>query len=228
MTRGLPERVDLLLESVVVCKSCLACFSVLQLVARLTKDIVEIYQICNPQFRYSEELNLKRFLTSPSTGLLNDGCDNANSDLILTVNYSLVNSETNRRYGFCQWRPFLVMIIQDGTGNVEISQNSLFTYCSTWADGRTQLINAPFCLIIFWNIIAKYMVGSIRQAFISLLLSTPLHFIIRIVHLEKVCLKNGWTWMFEHLIILGGHMYQFFANNVLKMVLCGKPHITLL
>ncbi|XP_051138035.1 dual specificity protein kinase YAK1 homolog isoform X2 [Andrographis paniculata] len=68
------------------------------LVARLTKDIVEIYQICNPQFRYSEELNPKRYLTSPSVGLLNDGCDNANSDLILTVNYSLVNSDTKRRY----------------------------------------------------------------------------------------------------------------------------------
>ncbi|KAI3474997.1 hypothetical protein Pfo_030308 [Paulownia fortunei] len=68
------------------------------LVARLTKDIVEIYQICNPQFRYSEELNPKRFLTSPSIGLLNDGCDNANSDLILTVNYLLVNSDTKRRY----------------------------------------------------------------------------------------------------------------------------------
>ncbi|KAK4384726.1 Dual specificity protein kinase YAK1 [Sesamum angolense] len=68
------------------------------LVARLTKDIVEIYQLCNPKFHYSEELNPKRFLTSPSTGLLNDGCDNANSDLILTVNYSLVNSDTKRRY----------------------------------------------------------------------------------------------------------------------------------
>ncbi|KAL1536544.1 dual specificity protein kinase yak1 [Salvia divinorum] len=68
------------------------------LVARLTKDIVEIYQLCNPQFCYSEELNLKRFLTSPSVGLLNDGCDNENSDLILTVNYSLVNSNINQRY----------------------------------------------------------------------------------------------------------------------------------
>ncbi|KAL3837931.1 hypothetical protein ACJIZ3_022522 [Penstemon smallii] len=68
------------------------------LVVRLTKDIVEIYQKCNPQFRYTEELNPKRFLTSPSAGLLNDGCDNANSDLILTVNYSMVNSETKRRY----------------------------------------------------------------------------------------------------------------------------------
>ncbi|KAL3624324.1 hypothetical protein CASFOL_033140 [Castilleja foliolosa] len=68
------------------------------LVARLTKDIVEIYQRCNPQFHYSAESNLKRFLTSPSTGLSNDGCDNANSDLILTPNYFLVNSETTRRY----------------------------------------------------------------------------------------------------------------------------------
>ncbi|KAA8534710.1 hypothetical protein F0562_032227 [Nyssa sinensis] len=68
------------------------------LLARLTKDIVETYQICNPQFRYSEELNPKRFLTSPSIGVLNDGYDNANSDLILTVNFVLVNLDTQRRY----------------------------------------------------------------------------------------------------------------------------------
>ncbi|KAK8690067.1 hypothetical protein V6N13_088770 [Hibiscus sabdariffa] len=46
------------------------------LVARLTKGIIETYQICNPQFKYSEELNPKRFLTSPSVGILNDGYDN--------------------------------------------------------------------------------------------------------------------------------------------------------
>ncbi|XP_048325580.2 dual specificity protein kinase YAK1 homolog isoform X1 [Ziziphus jujuba] len=68
------------------------------LVARLTKDIVETYQICNSQFKYSEELNPKRYLTSPSTGVLNDGYDNVNSDLILNVNYVLVNSDTQRRY----------------------------------------------------------------------------------------------------------------------------------
>ncbi|KAK9272613.1 hypothetical protein L1049_002988 [Liquidambar formosana] len=67
-------------------------------VARLTKDIVESYQICNPQFKYSEELNPKRFLTSPSIGVLNDGYDNANSDLILTVNFVLVNLDKERRY----------------------------------------------------------------------------------------------------------------------------------
>ncbi|XP_015577762.2 dual specificity protein kinase YAK1 homolog isoform X1 [Ricinus communis] len=68
------------------------------LVARLTKEIVETYQICNPQFKYSEELNPKRYLTSPSIGVLNDGYDNVNSDLILTVNFPLVNLETQRRY----------------------------------------------------------------------------------------------------------------------------------
>ncbi|XP_038996719.1 dual specificity protein kinase YAK1 homolog isoform X3 [Hibiscus syriacus] len=68
------------------------------LVARLTKDIIETYQICNSQFKYSEELNPKRFLTSPSVGALNDGYDNVNSDLILTVNFVLINLETQRRY----------------------------------------------------------------------------------------------------------------------------------
>ena len=66
--------------------------------ARLTKDIIETYQICNPQFKYSEELNPKRFLTSPSVGVLNDGYDNVNSDLILAVNFVLINLETQRRF----------------------------------------------------------------------------------------------------------------------------------
>lgn len=68
------------------------------LVARLTKGIVETYQICNPKFKYSDDLNPKRFLTSPSTGVLNDGFDNANSDLILTVNLVLIHLEKSRRY----------------------------------------------------------------------------------------------------------------------------------
>ncbi|KAK2660972.1 hypothetical protein Ddye_007505 [Dipteronia dyeriana] len=68
------------------------------LVARLTKDIVETYQICNPQFKFSEELNPKQYLTTPSVGALNDGNDNANSDLILSVDYPLVNLDTHRRY----------------------------------------------------------------------------------------------------------------------------------
>ncbi|KAG6481673.1 dual specificity protein kinase YAK1 homolog [Zingiber officinale] len=68
------------------------------LVPKVTKGIVETFQACNPAFRYSESLNPKRFLTNPSTGVLNDGFDNANSDLILYVNFELVNSETKGRY----------------------------------------------------------------------------------------------------------------------------------
>lgn len=70
----------------------------MQFVARLTKDIVETYRICNPQFKYSEELNPKRYLTSPSIGVLNEGHDNVNSDLILTVNFVLVNLESQQRF----------------------------------------------------------------------------------------------------------------------------------
>ncbi|KAJ6884266.1 hypothetical protein NC652_031307 [Populus alba x Populus x berolinensis] len=85
------------------------------LVARLTKDIVETYQTCNPQFKYSEELNPKRYLTSPSAGVLNDGHDNVNSDLILTVNFALVNLDTQRRYELIklnQFRGLSLSIVQ--------------------------------------------------------------------------------------------------------------------
>ncbi|BAT75233.1 Dual specificity protein [Vigna angularis] len=68
------------------------------LVARLTKEIVQTYKICNPQFKYSEDLNPKRFLTSPSVGVLNDGYDNVNSDLILTVNFVLNHLDKNKSY----------------------------------------------------------------------------------------------------------------------------------
>ncbi|XP_057417744.1 dual specificity protein kinase YAK1 homolog isoform X2 [Lotus japonicus] len=68
------------------------------LVTRLTKEIVETYQLCDPQFKYSADLNPKRFLTSPSTGVLNDGYDNVNSDLILTVNFVLAHLEKSKRY----------------------------------------------------------------------------------------------------------------------------------
>lgn len=66
---------------------------------RLTKDIVETYQICNRVFKYNEALNPKRFLTNPSVGALNDGNDNANSDLILSAGFVLVNVRTQQRFG---------------------------------------------------------------------------------------------------------------------------------
>ncbi|XP_062185035.1 dual specificity protein kinase YAK1 homolog isoform X2 [Phragmites australis] len=67
-------------------------------VARLTADIIQTFEQCNPEFKYSEALNPKRFLTSPSTPAHNDGLDNANWDLILYVNLELVNKMSNRRF----------------------------------------------------------------------------------------------------------------------------------
>eukprot|EP01018_Ginkgo_biloba_P029189 Gb_18177 [translate_table: standard] len=69
-----------------------------ELVVRLTKDIIETYRVCKPTFTYSKSLNPKRYLTNPSTGVLNDGLDNLNSDYILAVNAALINSDFNRRY----------------------------------------------------------------------------------------------------------------------------------
>ncbi|XP_068635359.1 dual specificity protein kinase YAK1 homolog [Aristolochia californica] len=66
------------------------------LIARLTKDIVETYKNCNPAFKYSDALNPKRFLTNPAIGVHNDGYDNVNSDLILSVNFVLVNRSQQR------------------------------------------------------------------------------------------------------------------------------------
>ncbi|KAM0935279.1 putative dual-specificity kinase CMGC-DYRK-YAK family [Dioscorea sansibarensis] len=68
------------------------------MVARLTRDIIYTYQLCNPNFKYSDALNPRRFLTNPSAGVLNDGFDNVNSDLILHANLELVNSESKQRY----------------------------------------------------------------------------------------------------------------------------------
>lgn len=88
----------------------------MQLVSRLTKDIVETFQLCNINFKYSDVLNPKRFLTNPSVGVLNDGHDNANSDLILHANTVLVNSTTNQRFvlimdsRFSVWRTFHIIL----------------------------------------------------------------------------------------------------------------------
>lgn len=67
-------------------------------VARLTTDIIQTFEKCNPEFKYSESLNPKRFLTNPAIPVHNHGFDNANSDLILYVNLELVNEKSSRRY----------------------------------------------------------------------------------------------------------------------------------
>ncbi|KAM3225704.1 hypothetical protein ACQJBY_058431 [Aegilops geniculata] len=68
------------------------------IVARLTRDIVQTFEKCNPEFNYVDSLNPKHFLTSPAVPVHNDGLDNANSDLILYVNLELVNKKSDRRY----------------------------------------------------------------------------------------------------------------------------------
>jgi hypothetical protein len=68
-----------------------------QLPVRVTKDIVETYQLCNPSFQHSESLNPKRYLTNPSVPEFNNGCDNENHDLILYYGCVLVNENSTRR-----------------------------------------------------------------------------------------------------------------------------------
>jgi dual specificity protein kinase YAK1 len=70
----------------------------MQFVVRLTADIIQTFERCHPEFKYSETLNPKRFLTHPSTPAHNNGVDNANWDLILYVNLELVNETSNRRF----------------------------------------------------------------------------------------------------------------------------------
>ncbi|KAL5214169.1 hypothetical protein ABZP36_003321 [Zizania latifolia] len=67
-------------------------------VSRLTADIIQTFVRCNPEFKYSESLNPKIFLTNPSTPAHNDGLDNTNWDLILYVNLELVNKTSKRRF----------------------------------------------------------------------------------------------------------------------------------
>lgn len=64
---------------------------------KLTKEILETYQACNPAYTFSEALNPKRYLTTPSVPASNGGLDNEKSDLILAVNGLLTNDRTNYR-----------------------------------------------------------------------------------------------------------------------------------
>jgi dual specificity protein kinase YAK1 len=69
----------------------------MQFVVRLTADIIQTFERCHPEFKYSEALNPKRFLTHPSTPVHNNGVDNKYWDLILFVNQELLNETSNRR-----------------------------------------------------------------------------------------------------------------------------------
>ena len=58
---------------------------------RLLVSLVETYQQCDPNFKYSAEKNPRRVLTEPSTPVHNHGYDNVNYDYILVVNDVIVN-----------------------------------------------------------------------------------------------------------------------------------------
>ncbi|KAG8059728.1 hypothetical protein GUJ93_ZPchr0002g25326 [Zizania palustris] len=71
------------------------------IVARLTIDIVQSFEKCNPGFKYSDSLNPKRFLTNPAVPAHNDGLDNANSDLILYVIKEMLGQGTFGQVAKC-------------------------------------------------------------------------------------------------------------------------------
>jgi hypothetical protein len=88
---------DILFNTMYLLRCWLTLFT-MQFVVRLTACIIQTFEHCNPEFKYSEALIPKRFLTNPSTPAHNDGLDNANWDLILYVNLELVNEKSNRRF----------------------------------------------------------------------------------------------------------------------------------
>lgn len=64
---------------------------------RLTKEIVDSYQIRNPSFEYSGRCIPKRYLTVPSVGVSNNGSDNENPNLILYFGRILADDDNTRR-----------------------------------------------------------------------------------------------------------------------------------
>eukprot|EP00232_Nephroselmis_pyriformis_P009544 CAMPEP_0182880550 /NCGR_PEP_ID=MMETSP0034_2-20130328/16631_1 /TAXON_ID=156128 /ORGANISM="Nephroselmis pyriformis, Strain CCMP717" /LENGTH=484 /DNA_ID=CAMNT_0025013543 /DNA_START=95 /DNA_END=1545 /DNA_ORIENTATION=+ len=68
-------------------------------VSKLSEGLISSYISCNEGFLYSDSFNPKRVLTKPAEGVSNDGHDNANADLILSVNDTLSSNALNaKRY----------------------------------------------------------------------------------------------------------------------------------
>ena len=64
-----------------------------QVTARASVYLSDSYKKCNPSFGYSSNLNPRRQLTKPSEPAGNNGHDNENSDLIISVNDVLVSDD---------------------------------------------------------------------------------------------------------------------------------------
>eukprot|EP00474_Spongospora_subterranea_P009754 CRZ10212.1 hypothetical protein [Spongospora subterranea] len=65
------------------------------IVWRLTIAVVKCYSLCNQDFKYERASNPRRVLIKPSIGTCNGGFDNANSDLIVSVN-DILESENEK------------------------------------------------------------------------------------------------------------------------------------
>ena len=80
------------------------CFCSNQPCIKATVDCVSIYKACNPNFIYAPSHNPRRVLTKPSgllifvqiDGVLNEGHDNQNGDLIIYVNDALGSNDDNK------------------------------------------------------------------------------------------------------------------------------------
>ncbi|CAL5019053.1 unnamed protein product [Urochloa decumbens] len=164
-------------------------------VARLTTDIVQTFEKCNPEFKYSDSLNPKRFLTNPAVPVHNDGLDNANSDLIMYVNLELVNRKSNRRY-----------VVQEMLG-----QGTFGQVAKCW-DAET---NNYVAVKVIKNQPAFYQQAIMEVSLLSLLNEKfdhdDQHHIVRM--LDFFLYQNHLCIAFE---MLGQNLYELLKRNSLR------------
>ncbi|CAL4884874.1 unnamed protein product [Urochloa decumbens] len=164
-------------------------------VARLTTDIVQTFEKCNPEFKYSDSLNPKRFLTNPAVPVHNDGLDNANSDLIIYVNLELVNRKSNRRY-----------VVQEMLG-----QGTFGQVAKCW-DAET---NNYVAVKVIKNQPAFYQQAIMEVSLLSLLNEKfdpdDQHHIVRM--LDFFLYQNHLCIAFE---MLGQNLYELLKRNSLR------------
>ncbi|GJM86552.1 hypothetical protein PR202_ga02421 [Eleusine coracana subsp. coracana] len=164
-------------------------------VARLTTDIVQTFEKCNPEFKYSESLNPKRFLTNPAVPVHNDGHDNANSDLILYVNLELINKKSDRRY-----------VVQEMLG-----QGTFGQVAKCW-DTKT---NTHVAVKVIKNQPAFYQQAIIEVSLLSMLNNNfdpdDQHHIVRM--LDYFLCQNHLCITFE---MLGNNLYELLKRNGLR------------
>ncbi|CAN6246434.1 unnamed protein product [Urochloa humidicola] len=164
-------------------------------VARLTTDIIRTFEKCNPEFKYSDSLNPKRFLTNPAVPVHNDGLDNANSDLIMYVNLELVNRKSNRRY-----------VVQEMLG-----QGTFGQVAKCW-DAET---NNYVAVKVIKNQPAFYQQAIMEVSLLSLLNEKfdpdDQHHIVRM--LDFFLYQNHLCIAFE---MLGQNLYELLKRNSLR------------